>query len=760
LKKLNLPLIIGVFILSIILFVMLFPKVITKTNPYLMESTKKIATGGTISLQGAPFPPSSENPLGTDKMGRDIFSFMVHGTRLTISIALFVVLGRFLVALPFGLSAGFGSYSSKAIINQFSTIFSAIPSLVISAMILKMDFFTNLYKSQSILAFVMVLTFVGWSRIGLIIAERVEEIMSRPFIRGEIAIGKSRLQIALQNVIPHLAAELVVLLFMEMALALTIIMQLAIFEVFIGNLRIVTDTDGGSMLYAAMSFEPEWASLIATGRSYLKVAPWHVLFPALAFFISILGFNFVGEGLRIKLQQKNSDFIVHIRRFLTLDRNLLSSIKFKAGVGIVTVLVIFIMGTRMVLVGRGAFDVSNSSGVYKGAFKNQVVIGSDEAKETAGSLVESLKELGYKTLVKDSSYIQEFDIGEAYAAVSSKLEVISSEGSNMLKHGSDYSFGGFGDFELSGPLYDGRGINLYSFKDYSQFENKFLLLDSSYYSKQAIKYFSEELTKLPKLYGVIWIMPKGEVLPDSAGLQKLRAPVIYIESEASKQLMKRGANLNLSLKSGSYSQKGRNVLGILEGVDPKLSKEAIIIGVGYNYMSEESEKGKAKINLALELARKISLLKEDRNRTIIFAFWDGTVNEDLNGIRYYADYALYPQESTVLHVDLSNIDALKGDKIYMNTEQAPFAKYFSWIFGYKLETALRESGYKLVKYRNPRNVEEIIIKGARADEALYYKAGIPTVIIGLRDGESEGNKEITLEKLGRILFENITKNTY
>ena len=90
--------------------------------------------------------------------------------------------------------------------------------------------------------------------------------------------------------------ETIVLFFMEIARVLAMMMQLGIFSVFVGNLRIIKDTEGG-VSYYDFSFEPEWASMLSTSRNAISVAPWAIIFPALAFFVSVLGFNLFGEGL-------------------------------------------------------------------------------------------------------------------------------------------------------------------------------------------------------------------------------------------------------------------------------------------------------------------------------------------------------------------------------------------------------------------------------------------------------------------------------
>ena len=186
------------------------------------------------------------------------FSYIVYGTRLTILLGVLIALGRFVIAIPLAVSAGFGRKIPRALIKIFNIVFSAIPAVLISLIILKMGFFVRLDKTNSALSFILVLSIVGWPKVSRLIMERVEEINGQSFIKSEVAIGKKRLRIALENVLPHLAPEIIVLQLIEIARSLTMIMTLGIFNVFVGNLRYVEDPQWGALNLANVSFNPQW----------------------------------------------------------------------------------------------------------------------------------------------------------------------------------------------------------------------------------------------------------------------------------------------------------------------------------------------------------------------------------------------------------------------------------------------------------------------------------------------------------------------
>ncbi len=307
LKHINSALLVGVLILTLVAAVVLFPSIFTSINPYATESLKVDRDlDGNFAFQRPPFKPDDFNRLGSDEMGRDVWSLLIYGARLTLAIGLVVAFCRFGLGLLVGIPAAYGSRLARNLIHQSNIVFNFVPPLIICILILKMRFFESLPKTLSFWVFVLVLTLVGWARVGQHIQDRSKSILSQDFIRSEITMGKGPATIALQNVLSHLAAELTVLFFMEMAVVLGLMMQLGAFSVFIGNLRIIENTDNGMITYKPMSFEPEWSAMMGASGAYIRTAPWLVLSPAVAFFVSILGFNLVGEGLRSAFQQQNA----------------------------------------------------------------------------------------------------------------------------------------------------------------------------------------------------------------------------------------------------------------------------------------------------------------------------------------------------------------------------------------------------------------------------------------------------------------------
>lgn len=753
-KKLNLALLVGGIIIGFIVIIILFPKTIARFNPYVIENIKStISQNGSLQIKDAPFPPSKENILGTDFLGRDVLSIIIYGTRLTILLGILVVLGRLFIALPVGLAAGFGNSICKSAISLFSILFSAIPALIISLLILKKSYFLGLFKNQSIIAFVIVLTLVGWAKLAGVIKERVENILSQPFITGEKAIGKTNLKIATQNVLPHLAPELIVLLFMEMALVLSMIMVLGFFGVYVGNIRVVFDTFEGIISIVNISYEPEWASMLSTSIAYLGTAPWTVLSPAAAFFISMFGFNLFGEGLREKLESKDSKFVVYFRRLFSLKiftRNVILAASM-----ILSAVIIMITTQGIIGYYNNKTSAKQASSIINWRFKDQVLLGSEEAKYTADNLQNSLKKAGFKPIEQD--FIQDYNIDKLFSADKYDFSINNSNSKRELILGKDFSLQGYRDYILKGEIYNASDIDMFNQKDYSVFQNKFVVFDEEIYSRKAIEEFADKLGKESKALGVIDIIGSDDKLPPVISRAPSDKVLIYM-AKANAGYLKESSKITIDMKSCSLLGKGRNVIGILPGSKKELSSEAIMISMGYNYLSYDRGNAERKLEFAIELAKKLHDSKEKQGRSIIIAFWDGNLMEDYSGVKNYTDNSLYPLDNTAVNIDLTNMN-VKGDTLVMNSQQTPVTRYFAWAFNHQLELNMKKSGINIEKNINKESVSDILHGGPDSSQVLYYIGAVPTIFT-ISKPEKVAKKNTVETNFVEVLFNTITKNNY
>ncbi|MDP3387575.1 MAG: ABC transporter permease subunit [Eubacteriales bacterium] len=749
----NVPLIFGIVILLLVLLVMLFPEMFASHSPYTIQHIRFLHDEGRLSVERAPFSPDDGFLLGSDHLGRDIYSYIIYGTRLTISLGVLIALGQFLIAVPMALYAGFGSRIAKSVIQQFNVIFSAIPALLIAIIILKLDYFVGLEKQKSIMSFILVLTAVSWARLGNLVMERVETILTQPFIKGEVAIGKKHFRIAIENVIPHLAPELIVLFFMEIARNLSTLMQLGIFSVFIGNLGLINDATSGVQINTDISFEPEWASMLSTSRTLITIAPWTVIYPALAFFISVLGFNLFGEGLRTLMQKKESRSVLAFRKIITLDFkyfcvNVDKRSKFKITLWI---------ALFALIIGFFSFinykDYSIGYASVRVDLPETTVIGTEEALFSAGFIADYMTRLGIVPLRNDS-LLMPFDIGQSFLIEEQMMTLSMESGIHNLNQGTDYAFLTSGNISESGVVYDATKDDLFNISSFDRFADKFILIEQLYYSDSAIRHFIETITVNAGVKGIILVARANQVIQNHIVDADEDNAVIVVSQEVS-QVLKENPDLVIAVHTTvkPLTSNGYNVVGIHRGTDPHIGDEAIVVGMNYNYLNQE---GGEVLKFNLKLMERLCQMA-DQKRAIIFLFLDGTINENQHGIHYIAQDFPYSPQKIQVYIDLTSITHERFGEIEFSTAQAPPTRQFAWSLGRLFDSKLNQKGYPIQLLETNYIDGSYYFTKSESDNALFWNRGIPTVILGTVKTD---NNIWDLETLGSIVLEVINKNNY
>ena len=257
----NVPAALGGIVIAVLLLVSLEPRWFSERDPYRLDPVQRL------------LPPSGVNVLGTDKMGRDIYTRIVYGTRLTLGAAVLAVALATLVGAMMGLTAGYFGGWFDEVVMRVADIFLAFPPLILAMAIVAA-------LGQSLVNSVLGVSGIWWAQYARLMRSRVLEIKEQEFILGARATGVSHARMLARHVVPNGLAPVIVKASIDMGLAVIMLSALS----FMG--------------LGAKPPIPEWGAMITTGRRYLLDYWWVPTFPGFAIFLSVLAFNLVGDWIR------------------------------------------------------------------------------------------------------------------------------------------------------------------------------------------------------------------------------------------------------------------------------------------------------------------------------------------------------------------------------------------------------------------------------------------------------------------------------
>ena len=217
--------------------------------------------------------PSREHWMGTDEVGRDVYSRIVYGTRISLSVGLGVMAIALLIGLPLGLVAGLAGGAIDYIIMRIVEVFTAIPVLMLALLLISV-FGGGLYNV------ILALGIVAWLDACRLLRAQLLSLRERDFVLAAQTVGANKIHIAIRHLLPNAVAPLIV--------AVTIGIPVAIFA-----------EAGLSFLGLGINDPiPSWGKMVGNSLSYMRVYWYLGVFPTLAIAFTLLGFTFFGDGLR------------------------------------------------------------------------------------------------------------------------------------------------------------------------------------------------------------------------------------------------------------------------------------------------------------------------------------------------------------------------------------------------------------------------------------------------------------------------------
>lgn len=256
-----------IFVLSIIAVAVFAPYIATHdpNKAVLTESVKA---------------PSNENWFGTDRMGRDLFSRVIYGSRTSISSTLILVSSVLVLGGVLGTIAGYFGGAVDVVIMRFADMMVSFPGMALAIAIAGI-------MGPSITNAVIAITMVSWTKYARLARSLVFKTKNLDYIRAALISGTKAHHILLRYMMPSVLPTLIITSATDVG---GMMLELAGFS-FLG--------------LGAQSTSIEWGYMLNEGRSYMASSPWLMIYPGLAIFITVAAFNLFGDSLRDKLDPQN-----------------------------------------------------------------------------------------------------------------------------------------------------------------------------------------------------------------------------------------------------------------------------------------------------------------------------------------------------------------------------------------------------------------------------------------------------------------------
>ena len=218
-------------------------------------------------------PPGADHLLGTDRMGSDIYSRILFGARITLLIGVIAVGASLVIGVPVGLVAGYYHSWLSDLLMRVSDVFLAVPQVVLAIAIAQT-------LGPSLPNVILALSVTYWPWFARLVYAETRSLQKEIFVESTSALGASPLRLIALHLLPNVASPIIVRASIGM------------------GFTILTAAALGFLGLGPPPPTPEWGRTIAESREFLPDAWWYAAAPGLAIFLTVMGFNLLGDGLR------------------------------------------------------------------------------------------------------------------------------------------------------------------------------------------------------------------------------------------------------------------------------------------------------------------------------------------------------------------------------------------------------------------------------------------------------------------------------
>jgi peptide/nickel transport system permease protein len=233
---------------------------------------------GGLSELGAPLPPHGGAPLGTDSLGRDVWSRVVGGSAVSLQVAGLATLISLTIGVAIGLVAGYAGGAVDALLMRIVDLVLAIPFLLLAILLAAMLRSTSLGGGTA--PVFITLGVVGWTTMARVVRGKVLSLREQDFVHAARAVGAGPARILGRHLLPNVIG--VVLVLATLGFAQNILAESVLSYLGLGPAPPA----------------PTWGRMLYEGQPYYRTAPWLFIAPGTAILLTVISFNLLGEGLR------------------------------------------------------------------------------------------------------------------------------------------------------------------------------------------------------------------------------------------------------------------------------------------------------------------------------------------------------------------------------------------------------------------------------------------------------------------------------
>jgi peptide/nickel transport system permease protein len=268
----------GGVVILLITFLVVFAPLVSPYDPFKQDLRNRLK------------PPSAQNWMGTDDLGRDMFTRVLYGGRISLSVGLLAMAVSIVLGSIVGLVSGYYGGWIDNVLMRITEIFLSIPRLFV---LIAMGMFLRTldlpaFQAGSFLPISLVIGALSWMGTARLVRASTLELREREFVQASRALGGSDARTLFLHILPNVASPIIVSATLGLAGA------------------IISESGLSYLGFGVQLPTPTWGNMLSNTQNQMLTAPWTAIFPGLAIFMVVIAINYLGDGLRDALDPRHT----------------------------------------------------------------------------------------------------------------------------------------------------------------------------------------------------------------------------------------------------------------------------------------------------------------------------------------------------------------------------------------------------------------------------------------------------------------------